>query len=220
MVFQETSKTLGRHCIETASGSVVDVTNPQPESINIHDIAWALSRMARFAGHTISSEIWSIGQHSVFTANIIRAATVNSSVRSSLDEFLRHAGVETPDLEKAQLYALLHDASEAYLVDIPSPLKRVEGIRETYLKLEAQMMEAIYHALDVPKADNATATVVTWADLLALRIEAANLSASRGVDWGITRPAMTCEEMWLMPRIKGWNETFREFLELYNKLKR
>jgi uncharacterized protein len=66
--------------------------------IDLGDIASALSKMCRWGGHLPGDEIFSVAQHSVLVA-------------LSLPHEFRAAG-------------LLHDAHEAYLVDIPSPIKR------------------------------------------------------------------------------------------------
>lgn len=83
--------------LTTWSGRKVDYANPSPEDINIVDIATALSRECRYAGH--ASHFYSVAQHSVLCSRIVSP---------------EHA-----------VEALLHDAAEAYLKDIPTPLKRM-----------------------------------------------------------------------------------------------
>jgi hypothetical protein len=68
---------------------------PRVEDIDIADISHALSNIGRYTGHT--SRFYSVAQHSVWVSLIVQPA---------------HA-----------LAGLLHDASEAYLVDIPRPMK-------------------------------------------------------------------------------------------------
>jgi len=81
--------------LATWTGKHVDYANPSPEQIDINDIAIALSRECRYAGHL--REFYSVAQHSVICSAIV-------------DDDLA-------------LEALLHDASKAYLKDITSPLK-------------------------------------------------------------------------------------------------
>lgn len=88
-------KKMGPSEIETYKGHMFDVFNIEPDKIDIEDIAHALSLICRFNGHT--PKPLSVAEH---------------SVRVSL-----HV---TPEL---RLPALLHDASEAYLSDIPHPIK-------------------------------------------------------------------------------------------------
>jgi hypothetical protein len=82
--------------IETYSGKQINVFNPKPEDISIHDIAHALSCCARFNGHL--SSFLSVAEHSYFVSYYCKP---------------KHA-----------LAGLLHDASEAYLSDIPRPIKK------------------------------------------------------------------------------------------------
>lgn len=82
--------------IRTVSGIYVDLINPTPEMIEIEDIAHGLSMQCRFGGQL--RKFYSVAEHSWHVANLV--STEN------------------------KLAALLHDASEAYLIDIPTPLKK------------------------------------------------------------------------------------------------
>lgn len=98
--------------IATARGHKFDFHHLDPDSIDIEDIALALSRQPRFAGHT--NKLYTVAQHSVLVA------------------------LQCPwDL---RLEGLLHDASEAYLCDMPLPAKLL--IPE-YRDLEHRVMLAI-----------------------------------------------------------------------------
>jgi len=81
--------------ILTRSGKHFDFADPQPDQIDIVDIAWALSNECRFAGQCIG--FYSVAQHSLRASHIVQP--------------------------ESALEALLHDASEAYCKDIPMPLK-------------------------------------------------------------------------------------------------
>jgi len=83
--------------IMTCSGRFFSYIDPQPDQIDINDIAHALAMTCRFAGFTL--KFYSVAEHSVRV----------SEVCDPQDAF---AG-------------LLHDAAEAYLTDIPSPAKRL-----------------------------------------------------------------------------------------------
>jgi uncharacterized protein len=101
-----------KNCIRTYTGRYVDVFNPKPEDIDIRDIAHALSYIPRFGGHLP----WfrSVAEHSIDAA------------------YYANHGFE--------LEALLHDASEAYLGDMASPIKyRIPD----YKIAEQKMMECI-----------------------------------------------------------------------------
>ena len=98
--------------ILTRSGRHLDFQNPDPAEIAIEDIAVALSRECRFSGQT--QEFYSVAQHSVRTSRIV--------------------------LEAFALEALLHDATEAFIKDLPSPLK---GMLPEYSRIERTLDRAI-----------------------------------------------------------------------------
>jgi len=99
--------------ITTYTGRTIDVRNPDPEQIYIHDIAVGLANQCRFAGHVTK---WiSVARHSLNVCEL----------------------VQDPNLKLA---ALLHDASEAYLLDMPSPIK---ALLPHYKALEENMMRVI-----------------------------------------------------------------------------
>ena len=83
-------------CIRTNSGLFIDVFEPTKDVIAIEDIAHALASVPRFGGHL--NRHYSVAQHSVMCMMKV----------SSFED------------KKA---ALMHDASEAYLGDIPTPIK-------------------------------------------------------------------------------------------------
>jgi uncharacterized protein len=101
--------------IETYSGRWFEPLNPNPADINIGDIAHALSNQCRFSGHT--SRHYSVAEHSV------------------------HVSKKLPT--GLMLFGLLHDASEAYLVDIPAPLKHTDAFR-AYREHEQKLQDMIY----------------------------------------------------------------------------
>jgi len=81
--------------------------------ISVRDIAHALSNMCRFGGHT--SAFYSVAQHSVIVS--------------------QHCSDKR--------YGILHDASEAFLVDIPRPIKH-SGEFASYREIERRVQRAIY----------------------------------------------------------------------------
>lgn len=99
-------------CIRTYTGLYMNVFEPTPDMICIVDISHALSHQCRFGGHI--SKFYSVAQHSVLC--------------------------ETCVCEKYKMEALLHDASEAYLMDIPTPIK---ARLNNYKEIENRLMKAI-----------------------------------------------------------------------------
>jgi 5'-nucleotidase len=103
--------------ISTFSGQVVSLENPRPEQIHIADIARGLARQARFAGQT--THFYSVAQHSVLASRMC---------------------------SQFPLAALLHDATEAYISDIPRPVKSLSpAIKE----IEARLFLAIAQRFDI-----------------------------------------------------------------------
>lgn len=94
--------------IRTFSGRKFWALDPRPEDIELIDIAHALSNNCRWGGHC--GPFYSVAEHSVLTAALLP----------------RHL----------QLAGLLHDASEAYLIDLPRPIKyQIPQYREIEHKL-------------------------------------------------------------------------------------
>jgi uncharacterized protein len=81
--------------ITLLSGKMFDYLNPGATQLDIHDLAQPLANVCRFSGHL--PRFYSVAQHLVNTSLIVPP---------------EHA-----------LEALLHDRSEAFTNDIPTPLK-------------------------------------------------------------------------------------------------
>lgn len=190
------------------TGKFVNLTDPDPDTIDIRDIAWSLSRMPRYVGHTTSEIPLTIGQHSLLVVKLVVALFSDEKPRSLVDSFYAFAEMRASTLAadptlKPWLLALLdepqppprlllellmHDSSEAYIVDVPTPLKQAPVFQEVYRKLEDQMTIAIRQALHMGDIDPVHEEVVKWADLIALNIEAYHLIPSRGKDWRAKLP--------------------------------
>lgn len=132
--------------------------------IDIRDITHALGNLCRFGGHC--REFYSVAQHSVHVA-----------------EHLGRAGLSL----EAQLVGLLHDASEAYISDICSPIKHTEALRE-YRLIELDITRKVYNKL-IPDIDWLDwIDTVRDADIDLLRSEVTQLFNVQPEDWGLTRP--------------------------------
>jgi len=126
--------------ITTYTGRTVHFDDPDPESIDIRDIAHALSNQCRFAGHT--RRFYSVAEHSIYVA------------------------MQCPGFH---LEGLLHDAAEAYMVDMPTPIKR---LIPNYKDYENRLMTAI---ADKFKLAYPLPDVIHDADTAQLVIEAKEL---------------------------------------------
>jgi hypothetical protein len=104
--------------IRTYTGRFVDVFNLKPEDIDIVDIAHSLAHQCRFAGHI--HRFYSVAEHSIMVAQNL------------------------PKPHK--LTGLLHDASEAYFIDMPKPIK--EAIPEL-VEIENNIQKVIAQKYDL-----------------------------------------------------------------------
>lgn len=104
--------------IMTHSHKMFDPLAPDPELIDITDIAHSLSMLCRANGHFKS--FYSVGQHCI---NCCKEAAARGWSR------------------RVQLACLLHDASEAYLSDVTRPVKQ-EIPR--YKQIEEPLQDAIW----------------------------------------------------------------------------
>lgn len=90
--------------IQTYTGKMVNPFALHPEDVDIHDIAHSLARTCRYGGHTFG--YLSVARHSIWVSDLLAARG-------------------HPELA---LTGLLHDASEAYLGDIPRPIKHQDAM--------------------------------------------------------------------------------------------
>ena len=115
--------------ITTFTGKRFHFLDPQPDEIDIVDIAHHLSLLCRFTG--ACREFYSVGEHSI-------------RVTSLLPTELKLAG-------------LLHDAAEAYINDISRPVKYSHKLEETEKLITRRINEKFGTDIDLPaikKADN------------------------------------------------------------------
>lgn len=82
--------------VKTFTGRAFWPLDPRPDEVHIADIAHSLSQQSRWGGH--GRRFYSVAEHSVLLARAVA--------------------------KEHRLAALMHDAAEAYLVDLPRPVKR------------------------------------------------------------------------------------------------
>lgn len=141
------------------SGLVVDFDDPQPDTIDMDDIAQVLSRICRFGGRTVVP--YSVAAHAVLVADIAMEATT--------DRLLA-------------LAALHHDDHEAYIGDIVTPLK--EQLRGAAEPVAHRLDAAIAAHLGID-AEVFKDPVVKKADFEALWLERDALLPNATEDvWG------------------------------------
>lgn len=133
--------------IETYTGTAFNVTAPTLDDISIVDIAHSLSLLCRFGGHT--EHLYTVGQHSLNVMRVIEAAGFD---------------------ERVQLKALLHDATEAYMIDLPRPIK---VLMPEYKELENRVAAVIYERFGL--SDVGHDELIKAADDAVLGYEAVHL---------------------------------------------
>jgi hypothetical protein len=129
--------------ITTFSGVRFWPLHPNPDDILIADIAHALAHQCRFGGH--AREFYSVAEHCVRVSQHCRPEDA--------------------------LWGLLHDASEAFLSDVPAPLKVLPAFK-AYRAAERVLQRIIAARFGVAPKQPAS---VTEADRAMLRIEMSDL---------------------------------------------
>lgn len=114
--------------IMTRSGRMVNVLDIKPVDICIEDIAWALAHQCRFNGHT--RWFYSVAEHSIEVSRMCDNAK----------------------------WGLLHDAAEAYIGDMVSPLKR---FIPSFSRIENQILESVAIAYGLTPVASIPADVIS-----------------------------------------------------------
>lgn len=133
----------------THTGRHFDVADPQPDMIDLNDIVVGLSNECRYAGQCLF--FYSVAQHSELVSRIVPADYA--------------------------LEGLLHDAAEAYIKDIPRPLKE---LLPDYRQIEARVDAAIRARFGLPPTQS---HAVKRADLVLLATERRDLMKDDGTPW-------------------------------------
>jgi hypothetical protein len=173
-----------RHIV-LPNGKAFYFLSPEQYPYTIRQIARALSQLCRFSGNL--STFYSVAQHSVLCSRIVP--------------------------KEYALEALLHDASEAFLSDIPAPLK---SLLPEYCKIEDKVQESIFRHFKVARKGCVGATLnpaVEDADALMLSAEAR--------DFELPIPVRDYDGLIGVPRIIPWTPeaAMATFLRTFNKLK-
>lgn len=106
--------------LQTVSGRWVNPFDPDPGQIELADISRALANQCRFGGHCRT--FYSVAQHCVVVSDLIEAQ-----------------GGSAEDA----LAALMHDAAEAYLGDLPHPIKHRSSLGAAFIEAERPLERAI-----------------------------------------------------------------------------
>jgi hypothetical protein len=117
--------------VQTVSGKAFYPFEPTADMICIEDIAHGLSHLCRFAGQT--RDFYSVAQHSIMVNDVLAT-------------FAAVGELDSEQRRRLRLAALLHDAAEAFIVDLPTPIKAHVG---GYKELELGVMAAVAKRFDI-----------------------------------------------------------------------
>lgn len=187
-----------RDYILTYTGRKFYPMNPRPEDIDIRDVAMGLSHICRFSGQLPVT--YSVATHSVHVADILLNPPPN-----------KYFGKQDIRIVKA---GLLHDASEAFIGDVPSPLKHQ---LPQYNRVEKLIQRAVYErfGVDLDPDSEEYKNTVGIADLIALKTEFRDLKREPFMaeeyipaDFREAKPMKTVEEA------RAW--FLNKFVELFS----
>lgn len=109
--------------MQTYTGKAFWPFDPRPDEIDIIDIAHSLANQCRYAGHCI--KFYSVAEHSLLVSRLCSSEN--------------------------RLWGLLHDATEAYLVDLPRPIKwHLPDYKAIEIKLEIVIASRFNLPLPMP----------------------------------------------------------------------
>lgn len=142
--------------VVTRSGARLDLLDPDVECVVRGDIASGLSGACRFAAQT--EVFYSVAQHTVMVAEMVEV-------------FLATSEWGEEPKGAAMIAALHHDSHEAFMSDIPAPLKQLlPGYDEIAERLDAAIHQAI--GLDPALRSGDLGELIHRADMVARCVEA------------------------------------------------
>jgi hypothetical protein len=182
--------------IQTHSARAFPLLSPTPDDVDWRDVSVSLGRLARFNGHSLA--FYSVAQHSLSVEALVTSAIRgNSDALSNRDltALMRASRIDVVDIlhdaikaarrddgasRRLSLAALLHDAHEAYIGDITSPvadaLTRCAGGTNHIKALKARIDGAIHAAAGLPSPLPAGwSAAIRAADLIMLATERRDL---------------------------------------------
>ncbi|MBF0097971.1 MAG: phosphohydrolase [Magnetococcales bacterium] len=135
--------------IQTYTGKQFWPLDARAEEVEIEDIAHSLAMLCRFNGHC--RRFYSVAEHSVHVSRVVSAQLAR--------------------------WGLMHDAAEAYLSDLPQPIKRHMPIFREY---EERLLRVIAERFSLPWG---VPGEIVQADMVLLATEKAALMGKEPAPW-------------------------------------
>lgn len=178
--------------IQLSDGRAFDIAKPRAISIDV--LAESLSRIARFTGHT--RHFYSVAQHSVLVSRLV------------------------PDSLAA--HGLLHDAGEAVLGDISTPLKdEIDSRSGGWLRSTEHAIHAeILRGLGLEALDEDDERRIKHADGRALCVEVRDLVTPGEVRFDLPHGFAVVQSIPRITRCWAPDEAAERFLERWAEVKR
>lgn len=174
--------------IRTFTGIKFWPLDPSVKDIKPADIAHALAQKVRWQGHC--KHFYSVGQHSL---RVARAARIYGTLE----------GLPEEECDLLYMYGILHDSNEAYLPDIPTPLK---PLIKGWKRIEKHLDSIILKRFGLPTMSVEHKRLVKKADKALLQMEADELFERSNKDkhthWPLPERLDIPEEILLSVHVK------------------
>lgn len=170
----------------TYTGGMFWLLDPRPEEVFIEDIAHALSLICRYNGHI--KGFYSVAQHSILVSQNCN--------------------------RDYALHGLLHDAAEAYVGDLISPIKR---LLPNYKVIEEKIITAIYKKYSIKITKKCQQEIKYWDNAL-LATEVRDLIPHKYLNWKFEAPPLESPIKKLWGPKTAERLFLKRFKELYNKV--
>lgn len=159
--------------IQTITGNYFDYSNITIESILFEDVALSLDNICRFNGHCTS--FYSVAKHSCLVHDLMRYGKDELKMDLSEDDCF---------------HGLIHDVGEAYLTDIPRPLKNYfqkmtefGNFMNEYKKIETDIVNKFSLKCGYGMHDDQKEKTVKFFDNWALRLEQMHIMKKTPIKW-------------------------------------
>lgn len=160
--------------IQTHLGLAFDLAVPERSMVDVADVAHALGNICRYTGHT--RRFYSVAQHCVLGARAIITGSVERTELARL----------TVPQKLLALQVLCHDAHEAYVGDVSSPLKwAIDHRGPASRPVDKRVQAVVLEALGVRPV---FANEVKEADIRMLMTEKAQLLGTPPEPWAFDAP--------------------------------